>query len=102
MAWTKTEKEWLDERLSGIEGRLNARMDSMEAKQDQTLEQVIRTNGRVTSLERSRTWTKGWAVGFGIIVGSFIFLVAWIGKEVVYEVKENSEFRIQHQSQQVK
>jgi hypothetical protein len=99
MAWTRTEKEWIDLRFKGLEESQQRQYEDLKDSLGQILEQVTRTNGRVTSLERSRVWTKGAAWGFGLIIGAFIFLVAWIGKEIVYETKQNSEFRIQHQGE---
>ena len=99
MAWTRTEKEWIDLRFKGLEENQNRQHDELKESLGKILEQVTRTNGRVLSLEKSRTWTKGAAWGFGLIVGAFIFLVAWIGKELVYENKQNTEYRLQHQTE---
>ena len=97
MSWTRTEKEWIDLRFKGLEESQLRQHDELKDSLGQILTQVTRTNGRVTSLEQSRVWSNGAAWGLSIIIGAFIMFAAWVGTELVGDVKQNTEYRMQHQ-----
>lgn len=54
-------------RLDAIEGRLTARLDTIDTRTAQTLDQATKTNGRVDSLESWRDKANGVLIALALI-----------------------------------
>lgn len=54
-------------RLDALEGRLAARLDTIDTRTQQTLEQATRTNGRVDSLEAWRDKARGVLIALALL-----------------------------------
>jgi hypothetical protein len=104
MALTKSDRELLELRFKTIEDRQKQQHQDLKGDLGEILSQVKLTNGRVTSLEKSRTWTKGAAWAFGALVSVVFGLLTYMGITLTEDVRDNKTFRLQHQqnTQQVK